>query len=115
MRQAVLILLLAIGAAIAYGLVHDQVTIRVCPEYFTVAHAKIVESENLTVIALAWGFRATWWMGAALGLLLAVGARAGSEPRLRAQQLAVPIGALLGVMAGAALGSGDLPEFYAPV
>lgn len=106
MRQAILILLLAIGAAVAYGLVHDQVTIRVCPEYFTIAHPKIIESTSLTLIALAWGVVATWWMGAGLGLLLAIGARAGSEPRLGARQLAVPIIILLGVMAGGALGSG---------
>ncbi|MBK7403436.1 MAG: hypothetical protein IPJ41_02080 [Phycisphaerales bacterium] len=93
-------------AAVAYGLVHDQLTIRVCPEYFTITHPKIVASASLTVIALAWGVAATWWMGAALGLLVAVAARAGSEPRVGAARLVRPVGLVLGVSAALAIVAG---------
>ena len=70
------IVLLAVAAAIAYGILHDQVTARVAIEYFTVAHPRIVESEDPTVLGLVWGVVATWWVGAILGTLLAVAARA---------------------------------------
>lgn len=93
------IILGSTGAAVAYGLVHDQITIRLCPEYFTVTHPRITGSESLTVIALAWGVVATWWVGAALGLLLAVAARLGSEPRLSARRLVRPVGLLLAAAA----------------
>ncbi len=33
---------LCILAAIGYGIVHDQVTARICVEYFTVFHAPIL-------------------------------------------------------------------------
>lgn len=93
-------------AAVAYGLAHDQITIRVCPEYFTITHPRIVASTSPTVIALAWGVAATWWMGAALGLLVAVAARAGSEPRVGAVRLARPVAAVLALSGGFALGTG---------
>ena len=40
--QAVLIFLLSIAAAVTYGIVHDQVTARVCVEYFTIGHPSIL-------------------------------------------------------------------------
>lgn len=75
------IILLTIGAAILYGLVHDQITIRVCPEYFTIAHPHILNTDSLTLIALGWGVVATWWGGLAAGILFAVAARAGSPEK----------------------------------
>ncbi|MGB7665981.1 MAG: hypothetical protein WBL66_01850, partial [Candidatus Acidiferrales bacterium] len=50
--ESLKIIALAVAAAIAYGIVHDQVTIRVCPEYFTVAHPHIFRTGSLTLIAL---------------------------------------------------------------
>ncbi|HZW09227.1 MAG TPA: hypothetical protein VFF69_04925 [Phycisphaerales bacterium] len=106
LAQAVVVILGSTGAAVAYGLVHDQITIRVCPEYFTVTHPRITESRSLTVIALAWGVAATWWVGAALGLLLAVAARMGSEPRVPAGALARPVMTLLTACGALALCAG---------
>ena len=38
-------------AAVAFGLVHDQITARVCMEYFTIAHVTIVPTQSpLSVI-----------------------------------------------------------------
>ncbi|MFZ0335817.1 MAG: hypothetical protein WAL69_16905, partial [Candidatus Acidiferrales bacterium] len=65
--ESLKIIALAVAAAIAYGIVHDQVTIRVCPEYFTVAHPHIFRTGSLTLIALGWGVVATWWAGLAAG------------------------------------------------
>lgn len=42
---------------------------------------------------------ATWWVGAFLGIALAVAARAGSRPKLTAVALLRPIGKLLLTMA----------------
>jgi len=68
----VAIWLITIALACLYGIIHDQFTIRVSPEYFTKFHDPLIESQDLTLIALAWGIAATWWMGAFGGLLIAL-------------------------------------------
>lgn len=98
--------LLCVVAAVVYGVLHDQVTVRVCPEYFTVYHPRLIDTDSLTMIALAWGVAATWWMGAALGIPVAICARAGRNPAFSARQLLRPIGTLLLVMAVSALTAG---------
>ncbi len=100
------ILALSIAGAILYGVLHDQVTARVCVDYFTVTHPRIIDSESPTLLALAWGIVATWWVGAILGVLLAIAARAGGEPRVSARALLRPIAVLLVVMGAIALGAG---------
>jgi len=52
---------------------------------------------------LGWGIVATWWVGAILGVLLAVAARAGSRPKLPVAALLSSIGKLLLLMAESAL------------
>lgn len=93
------IILLATGAAILYGIVHDQITIRVCPEYFTVAHPHILNTDSLTLIALGWGVVATWWGGLAAGILFAFAARAGSPTKFTWRRFVRPALVLLFVMA----------------
>lgn len=78
--HALRIVAISVAGAVIYGLIHDQVTIRVCPQYFTVTHPKVTDSTNLTVIALIWGVIATWWMGVILGIPLAVTATLGTWP-----------------------------------
>ena len=99
------IVLLCIAASVAYGLVHDQITIRISPEYFTVLHPQILpDATPLTVLALAWGVIATWWVGLTLGLILAIASCAGSRPKLSARDLVQPVTVLLMSMAiGAAV------------
>jgi hypothetical protein len=96
----------AVLAAVLYGMVHDQVTVRVCLEYFTVFHPPVFRTHNPTLLALGWGVIATWWMGVILGTLLAVAARAGSPPRVSARELAPKVLKLLGVMAVCAVVAG---------
>jgi hypothetical protein len=69
-------------AAVAFGLVHDQVTVRVCIEYFAVAHETIVPWTSPTALGLVWGVVATWWAGAVAGIVVALAAREGPWPRL---------------------------------
>lgn len=80
-----------IALSIVYGIVHDQITVRMCLEYFTVAHPPLGIGENPTTLALAWGVIATWWVGLFLGVLLAVAARAGSWPKLEWRDLRLAI------------------------
>lgn len=91
--------LLCIGAVVAYGIAHDQVTARLCVEYFTVYHQPLIASTDPTMVGIAWGVAATWWMGAILGLPIAVFARMGDAPRLCARDLVVPLAVLMLLMA----------------
>jgi hypothetical protein len=100
------IVLLSMAAAILYGIVHDQVTARVCVEYFTVGHPPVFHTDSPTLLGLGWGILATWWVGLALGIALALSARTGSTPRLTAKDLLGPVVRLLLVMAALALVAG---------
>ncbi len=95
-------------AAVPYGVVHDQITARICLQYFTIFHPPIFATQSPTLLALGWGVIATWWMGAALGVLLAIACRIGSRPKLSAANVFKPIAKLLIVMAGCALLAGLL-------
>lgn len=68
-------------AAILYGVVHDQITVRISPEYLVDWHPTIIPSRDPTVVALAWGIVATWWFGLILGSLLGATAILGRWPR----------------------------------
>lgn len=96
--SALFIVLLCIGAAIVYGILHDQITARICVEYFTIGHPPI-GTDDPTLLAFAWGVIATWWAGLIIGLPLAIAAQAGSAPPVGARSLVRPIAVLLGVMA----------------
>ncbi len=104
--QKVAIIALCIGAAVTYGVVHDQVTARVCVEYFTVGHPPIFPTESPTLLGIGWGIIATWWVGLLLGIPLALIARAGHRPKRDVWSLVRPITILLGVMGGCALLAG---------
>jgi len=96
----------SVVAAIGYGIIYDQITIRICPEYFTVWHPRVSDSTNLTVIALIWGFIATWWMGLSLGLLLASFAVFGRQPLPSGRFILRTIGRILLWTAGVTLLTG---------
>lgn len=93
------IILLCIVAAVCYGIVHDQITARVCVEYFTVGHPPVFHTASPTLLGLGWGVIATWWVGLILGIPLAAVARVGSHPKLTARRIAPLVLKLLGVMA----------------
>ncbi len=102
------IVILGVAAAVAYGMVHDQITAHLCVEYFSVFHPRVIRSENPAVLALVWGVIATWWMGVILGVPAALIAQHGPPPRLGARDLLRPIRNLLCVMAALALIAGAL-------
>jgi hypothetical protein len=104
--ESVKIILLCILAAITYGIVHDQITARICVEYFTIGHPPVFHTTSPTLLGLGWGVIATWWVGLFLGFPLALAARCGSRARLTAAQLAPSIAKLLVMMACAAFLAG---------
>lgn len=100
------IILLCILAAVSYGMIHDQITARICIEYFTVAHPPVFSTESPTLLGLGWGIIATWWIGLFLGVPLALVARSGRRTKLTARQLVRPISWLLIAMATLAFAAG---------
>lgn len=104
-----------IVAAMLYGIVHDQVTARIYLPYFTVFHPPVFNTESPTLIAIGWGIIATWWVGAFLGVLLALSARLGHRAKLTFRELLPLVMRLLCVMAACALLAGTLGYFVGRV
>jgi hypothetical protein len=96
--RSVAIVALCIASAVIYGILHDQVTARVCVEYFTIGHPRVFPPESPTLLGIGWGVIATWWVGLLLGVPLAVAARAGRRPKRGIRPLVRPIIGLLIVM-----------------
>lgn len=94
--QWLAIFFLSIFACIAYGIIQDQITARICIEYFTIGHPKIILSNDPTVLGLVWGIAATWWVGLILGVPLATIARIGSRSKMTVSLLIRPVAVLFG-------------------
>ncbi len=99
LREFIRILLLCVVASVAYGIVHDQFTAHLCVEYFTVAHPPVFATTSPLLQGLGWGVIATWWVGAFLGLVLALSARVGGRWKLKASELVRPVFLLMAVTA----------------
>ena len=97
---------LCVLVGVIYGIVHDQITARICLEYFTVFHPDVFHTQSPTLLALGWGVLATWWVSVTLGVLLAIASRAGSRPKLASLELIPLLVKLLTVMAFCALSAG---------
>lgn len=114
------IVLSVLAASVVYGVLHDQVTARLSSEYFTLGHPDlghpaIFHASSPTLLGLAWGIVATWWVGLFLGLALAVSARWGRLPKLLPGQLLRPVASVFAAMALAAVVGGVVsPLLVAP-
>jgi hypothetical protein len=103
------IILLSIFAACTYGVLHDQITVRLCLEYFTVAHPPLFRTGSPTQLALCWGVAATAGIGAIFGVLLAlISQSAAGAPPYSISRLVRSILVLLGVMGASACSAGVL-------
>src|ERR1700722_16293989 len=61
---------LGVGVAVVYGIIHDQITVRLCVEYFSLAHPPLFPVSSPTLLGLCWGLAATVGVGLVLGYLL---------------------------------------------
>jgi hypothetical protein len=95
--KSIAIILLCVAACVAYGIVHDQITARICVEYFTIGHPPVFDTENPTLLGLGWGIIATWWVGVLLGIPLAAACRWGKWPKRDPSSLFRPLGKLMAI------------------
>lgn len=100
------IIAMTILACVTYGIIHDQITARLCVEYFTVFHPPVFPTQDPTLLGIGWGIIATWWVGLLLGIPLAIAARAGSRPKRNAKDLLGPIAKLMLVSGCVAFAAG---------
>jgi hypothetical protein len=103
---ALKIILFCMFAAIAYGIVQDQITARICVEYFTIGHDPIFGTSDPTILAFGWGTLATWWVGLFLGIPAAFFARVGPKPKLTWRELRKPVGIMMIIVGVSALLAG---------
>ena len=108
MKQVAYIILLCMIAAISYGIIHNQFTVRISLEYFTIGHRRIISSTSPTLLGIAWGIHPNWWVGTSMGVILAAAARAGKWPKRNARSLVKPILILLLVSAAGSATAGIL-------
>lgn len=97
--EKVRIVLLCCVAAAMYGIAQDQITVRVCTEYFTIAHPQLFPTASRTLLALCWGIAGSVWVGAAFGVVLASVSESDGHPPLPVRRLCTSVAALLGAMA----------------
>lgn len=100
------IVALSVCLAVVYGILHDQITARICVEYFTIGHPPVFNTDSPTLLGLGWGVIATWWVGLMLGVPLALVARIGPWPKQSVRTLIRPMLTLLITMAVCALIAG---------
>src|SRR4051812_1038027 len=93
------IVALCVCLAVAYGIIHDQITARICVEYFTIGHPPVFNTSSPTLLGLGWGVIATWWVGLILGVPLALVSRLGPWPKKTVTSLIRPMLKLLMTMA----------------
>ncbi|HLN27843.1 MAG TPA: hypothetical protein VK395_08870 [Gemmataceae bacterium] len=111
--ESLKIILLCVMSAIGFGILHDQVTARVCVEYFTIGHPPVFNTESPTLLALGWGILATWWVGLLLGMPAALASRLGSWPKVTARRWVGLICGLMVVTARTSLLAGVVGYFLA--
>ena len=92
MKRSLEILIASFVVVILFGIIHNQITIRLSPEFFTMvlpAHSW-ANGDNLTWLAIAWGITSTWWVGLIGGFVLTFFARIEDEPRIILSDLVRP-------------------------
>ena len=100
------IILMCIATCVAYGIIHDQITARICVEYFTIGHPPVFGTDDPALLGLGWGVIATWWVGLLLGIPLAAACRVGRWPKREPNTLLRPLIQLSVVSFGVAVVAG---------
>ncbi len=89
--KSIAIILMCVVTCVVYGIIHDQITARICVEYFTIGHPPVFGTDDPTLLGLGWGLIATWWVGVLIGVPLATACRAGSWPKREPRTLWRPL------------------------
>ncbi len=110
--EFVKVVILGVVVACVYGIAQNQVTARVCVEYFTIGHPPVFRTDSPTLLAFGWGIIATWWVGLPLGLLVALASRVGGWPQLAWRDLLWPVAIVLLAMGLVALLAGLAGYFF---
>jgi hypothetical protein len=108
------IIALTAGSLAAYAIAQDEVTARLSPEYFTVAHEGLVRNvltgdlgvTSPTLLGLRWGGLAGGGPGLVLGMILADFCQGGSGPTLPGRFLYRPIAYFIATVAVCSVGMG---------
>ncbi len=108
MYQKAQVILLTMVAAIAYGVLHDEVTAHLCIEYFTAGHPRIFNTQSPALLGFCWGVVATFPLGAVIGAIFADVSQAGGAAPHPIGALARSLLLLLSFMALCALLAGIL-------
>lgn len=82
-------------AIVGYAVLQDQISARLCPEYFTVLHPPIPNLTDPTLLGICWGFLGGWWGGIVLGYAAGLVATLGSRPPLAPRDVVKPLGVLV--------------------
>jgi len=86
------------------GVLMDQVSARLCPEYFTVLHNPIDGLTEPTLVGIVWGFLGSAGGGLAMGCAAGIAATVGKRPPLAVRDIIRPmLVAVAGVAAAVAL------------
>ncbi len=94
---------MGLGYLVGYAILQDQVSARLCPEYFTVFHPPIPGLTDPTLLGFAWGFLGAWWGGVAMGYAVGLAATLGPWPQLAPRDLVWPMFVVV-VLVGIATG-----------
>jgi hypothetical protein len=100
------IMLLCVVAATAYGVLHDQIAVRLSAEYYTVAHPPVFPVTSPALMALCWCVVVMSGIGSVYGVFIAHVSHSGPAPAVPFERLCAPVARLLAVMALAALATG---------
>ena len=84
---------------VGYAMLQDQISARVCPEYFTVLHPPIPGMTDPALLGISWGFIGGWWGGIVLGYVAGIVATLGPHPQLAPRELVRPLLVLVSVLA----------------
>jgi hypothetical protein len=99
-------IVLSVCAAAIYGIIHDEITAHLAPEYFTVAHPALIPTQSPFWLGLFWGVVATTPMALLLGWLLGAIAHSPNLPPEPMANLAKTLAVLFIAMAASAILAG---------
>jgi hypothetical protein len=113
----------AMAIAVLYGILNDQITVTLAPEYFSVFKRHqfwpLLEAMGWTNVparlqAVPIGAAATWWVGLILGMVVSLAGTVGRLPRLTTRQFMRAVGLVMLTAAATSLVLGAVAYLVEP-